>query len=648
MLSDNSTPLKALLSHLFKVGKKRDDCGQRELFDLLQTTIQQTLVAEADEYRIALKVITDIVSLSTTPDSLKVKLQKALDHLLSIPNVDSLDSGCLFLVDEENGKLNMVAHSNFSPEQINLCRNIDFGSCLCGLAMDMEHTYLFRPEIDENHINRLDDSKPHGHSIFKVKAMNSEKIIMVVNIIIRDRCKENPHSKLLVDSISMALSVLHTLHTNNERKQKRAIEDKLTGIPNRRLFIDRLEQVIYKSRRSKEAIAVMALGVDRFSRINDTMGRTGGDAVLKTLATRLAGVLRGGDTLAKADGDEFLLLCSIQNTSEIMHPLRRIQDAMAKPIQVDGRFLQVQLSIGISLFPDDGDQLLEKAMFALKSAKKKGGGEYQLFSKEAHLQNQNLLDLEHDLRNALNQGDLVAYYQPKIALSTMKIVGFEALVRWLDPADPGHMVAFPDQFIPLAEETGLILPLGQHILESACLDLKRWLDMGYENLHVAVNLSPRQFSDPKLVDVVVGSLQRTGLPPHCLELEITESQVMTDAQRAKEVLVSLKALGVKISLDDFGTGYSSLSHLQQFPFDRLKIDRSFITSLQSKPDKSNIVFAIINMARSLNLMVTAEGVETADQQCRLFEGGCDDVQGWLHGRAQPAEMIPRLLNKFNN
>ncbi|MBF0427342.1 MAG: bifunctional diguanylate cyclase/phosphodiesterase [Magnetococcales bacterium] len=647
MLGGARLPLQAFMHHLFEEGANQSHLDQRGLIDLLQTTISDILKNEVIESKMVLNATIDVIRLSSSTISLKEKLQLALEIILSVPSVFGLNQGCVFLVDEPNQKLRMVASKNFSDEQIGLCSTVEFGSCLCGRAIACDGPFMFVPERDDDHVFQTSKAMPHGHTLFKVKAMDSDQLLMLVNLFVADQCKEDPRTKFFVESMALALSVLHSLHVTNERLQKFNLEDPLTGLANRRIFQDRLDQAIRKAQRNNESAMVMALGVDRFSRINESMGRAVGDELLTTLATRLSNTLRAGDTVAKADGDEFLLLFSIQNVREIMPPVQRVQNVVAEPITLGGRELKINVSIGISLFPDDQDQLLEKAKFALKNAKEKGGGQYHLFSREAHEKTKFLINLEQDLRTAIDRGELMPYYQPKISLKNMRILGFEALMRWPDPANPSRMLAYPDHFIPLAEETGLILPLGRLVLETACIELKKWLDMGYSDLHIAVNLSARQFADPGLENDIIQVLKKTGLDPHYLELEITESHVMSDAKKARRILESLKSLGVKISLDDFGTGYSSLAHLQDFPFDRLKIDRSFIMNIPTRPTNANIITAILQLAHSLELMVTAEGVETEDQQQSLKEGGCDDVQGWLHSKAVPAAEVPALLERYN-
>ncbi|MBF0438786.1 MAG: EAL domain-containing protein [Magnetococcales bacterium] len=640
-------PLQAFMRHLFREGISQADLDQRGLIDLLHTTIQDILAVEVVESKMVLAAIIKVIRISSLQSSLEEKLQQALNDLLSLSSVHGQDKGCLFLVDEANRKLRMVAQKNLSDTLLGVCGLVDFGHCLCGRLMEMDQPFLFKPTIDQDHVIRTPDMKPHGHTLFKVKSLDSDQTLMLVNLYVNEQCDEDPRTKFFIEAMAMALSVLHSLHVAGERLQRQTLEDPLTGLANRRIFQDRLDQIVRKAKRSNESFMIMVLGVDRFGRINESMGWAQGDELLKVLAKRLSETLRAGDTVAKADGDEFLLLFSVQNVREIMPPVQRVQNALADPFFLGGRDINVTVSIGISLFPDDQDMLLEKAKFALKSAKEKGGGQFQLFSKEAHEKTRFLINLEQDLRLAIDRGELMPYYQPKISLRDMRILGFEALMRWPDPANPNRMLAYPDHFIPLAEETGLILPLGRLVLATACHDLKHWLDMGYQDLHIAVNLSARQFSDPDLESDIIQALNQANLDPRYLELEITESYVMADAKKARIILESLKSLGVKISLDDFGTGYSSLAHLQDFPFDRLKIDRSFIMNLPAKPTNANIIMAILQLARGLELLVTAEGVETEDQQQSLKEGGCDDVQGWLHSKAVPAREVPDLLKKYN-
>lgn len=642
-------PLQSLLQHLLREGANQNNTDQRAVIGLLETTIQEILAADAMDAARVLTAIIQVVRFALDPVPLEDKLQKALDSLMSVSDKER-DSGCLFLVDHDTHRLRRVAHTNIPRTVLEACNHLGDGQCLCGQAMTVDTTQTFIPThtgTHEHDITRPETMQPHGHTILNIKAMDSDRTLMVINLYANGHHTEEPRSKLFLDAMTMTFAVLHTLHTASEYMYKHAFKDPLTGLSNYRLLQNRLEQAVHKTRRSGEVFAVMSLGLDQFSRINDTMGRATGDLILKTLANKLVDVVRASDTVAKADGDEFLLLLFCRTIRELMPLVQKIKRVAVTPMRVDNQDIRISYSMGISLFPNDQEQLLEKSRFAMQHAKRQGRGQFQLFSNEAHNKTRQIMELEENLRTAIENGEIVVNYQAKISLATMRIIGFEALVRWPDPDNPGHAKAFPDQFIPLAEETGLILPLGRQVLATACQDLKMWLNMGYDRLGMAVNLSARQFSDAGLSGDIIKALKQSGLDPHFLELEITESYVMDDATKAKETLASLKTLGVKVSLDDFGTGYSSLSNLRRLPFDRLKIDRSFITELSTSRDDLGIVQAILQMARSLRLQVTAEGVETEEQQRTLQGVGCDEVQGWLHSKAISAEEVPALLEKYN-
>ncbi|MBF0341284.1 MAG: bifunctional diguanylate cyclase/phosphodiesterase [Magnetococcales bacterium] len=646
-LGSATLPLQALMDHLLRDGRRQEDPDVREAFTLLETTIREILNAQIDERKRVLDTLGGIISLALRDISLEEKLQKALEGLLAIPSVHGLDQGAIFLVDEPGRMLRLVAHCNLPDDQADLCQGVPFGVCLCGRAMEHEGRFFFKSTVDADHERHIDSMHPHGHTLFHVRDLQTGRPLLLVNLYVQHQCREDPRTHFLIDAMAMALSVLHTLHTSQAALRGYAFQDPVTGIANRRIFQDRLEQAKRKALRNREAFMVVALGIDRFRHINEFRGRQVGDQVLKLLAQRFREAMRVSDTVARADGDEFIFLIFIQNDREIMPPMQRIRNLVEEPLPLEGGELKINVSIGISLFPNDQDQLLEKAQFALKSAKAIGPGEFQIFSRTTHEKTLFLIRLEQDLRKAIANRELKPYYQPKIALSSMRIIGFEALVRWPDPTQSTGMKAFPDQFIPLAEETGLIIPLGEQMLIQACRDLKQWLDAGYADLHVAVNLAARQIALPTLLEIIRTTLEQTGLPPRHLELEITESQVMLDPVKAREVLQEIRAMGVQLALDDFGTGYSSLATLQNFPFDRLKIDRSFVMNLSSQPATLDMIHAIIQIARSMRLKVTAEGVENPEQQETLRDGDCDDVQGWLYSKALPAEEIPALLARFN-
>jgi diguanylate cyclase (GGDEF)-like protein/PAS domain S-box-containing protein len=425
-----------------------------------------------------------------------------------------------------------------------------------------------------------------------------------------------------------------------ERIRHMANHDALTGLPNRTLFQDRLTQAVARSKRGTSTAAVLCLDLDRFKNINDIRGNAVGDEMLRQVALRLANSVRGDDTVARLSGDEFAII-----QVGVAHPdgpailADRLVKVLAEPFEVAGHLITVSISIGISLFPGDGEddeELLRAADTALYRAKAAGRGTFRFFEAEMDVRLQERRRLERDLRQALANNQLDLHYQPLVDCDGVKVLGFEALARWTHPE---RGIISPADFIPLAEESGLIMPLGNWVLRRACRDAMTWPD----NTIVAVNLSPVQFRQSNVVSEILGVLAETGLPPHRLELEITEGVLIDDPERVLAILSDLKAAGVRLSLDDFGTGYSSLSYLQRFPFDKMKIDRSFIWEMEKNPDSMAIVRAVIALGRSLRITVTAEGVETAQQLMMLRAEQCDQAQGFLIGKPQPYADATALL-----
>ena len=421
-----------------------------------------------------------------------------------------------------------------------------------------------------------------------------------------------------------------------ERKQAEELarhladHDALTGLPNRRLLEDRLTQALALSYRNRKQTAVMFIDLDRFKMINDSLGHAVGDLLLQEVARRLVKLMRVGDTICRIGGDEFVIvLPEIKRSSDAANVAQKVIEELSAPVTIDARELHVTPSIGITVFPDDGrdaEALIGNADAAMYHAKEMGRANYQFFTDQMNLAASRRLTLENDLRRALHRGELAVYYQPVTELKAGCVAAHEALVRWQHPSK--GLVA-PKDFIQLAEETGLIVPIGAWVLREAC----RWATfIGTEHgLPVSVNLSARQFTDPKLVETVAQALRDTGLPARLLELEITESTAMQQTDLALATMTRLKALGVTISIDDFGTGYSSLAYLKRFPVDKLKIDRSFVADLPGDKDNKAIVAAIIALAHALNIRVVAEGVETEEQLEFLEACRCDFIQGYLSG-----------------
>lgn len=426
----------------------------------------------------------------------------------------------------------------------------------------------------------------------------------------------------------------------SEQIQHLAHHDPLTGLPNRILFRQRLEETLASPSPRRACTAVMCLDMDNFKIVNDALGHAVGDALLRALVTRLRPELREFDIIARLGGDEFaVVLPGLRDAQAASLSAQRLIDAVRAPFLVDGHTVSVGLSIGIAVAPADHDtseQLLRQADMALYEAKRNGRSRYEYFRPDMDETARKRRSIEMDLREAIAGQQLELYYQPITDMSHSTVTGYEALLRWQHPTQG---LIMPMDFIPIAEETGLIHDVGALALHQACREAMNWA----EHQTVAVNLSPIQFKSDQLVQTVRSALAESGLPPNRLELEITESVLLDETPGNLHILQSLKALGVRIALDDFGTGYSSLSYLRSFPFDKIKIDRSFIHDMQESRESLAIIRAITGMSRSLDIQITAEGVETAEQYARLREEGCSHFQGYLFGRPVPAEQRVREL-----
>ncbi|GAB6173189.1 hypothetical protein JCM15765_26670 [Paradesulfitobacterium aromaticivorans] len=423
--------------------------------------------------------------------------------------------------------------------------------------------------------------------------------------------------------------------------------DALTGLPNRILFNDRLTQSLAQAsrrKRKRQKVAVLSLDMDRFKLINDSLGHTIGDKILQATSLRLKGSLREGDTIARQGGDEFIILLpELSQEKDAVVVAQKILDVLAEPFTLDTHEVFITASIGISLYPADGDDsesLIKHADTAMNHAKTLGRNNYQFFTSALNIAANERLALENNLRKALEREEFILYYQPQICLNSGKIIGTEALLRWRRPN--GTLVA-PGQFIPTAEDTGLIVPLGEWVLRTACAQNKAWQAMGLPTQRLAVNLSARQFRQPNLVALVAKILRDTGLDARWLVLEITESIAMDDVKYTVEMLRELKKMGISLAIDDFGTGFSSLIYLKRFPIDTLKIDKAFIGDIGTEGEE--IVTSIILLAQTLRLNVIAEGVETAEQCAFLRQHRCDEMQGYLFSRPLPAVRFEQMLRE---
>lgn len=417
-----------------------------------------------------------------------------------------------------------------------------------------------------------------------------------------------------------------------------ATHDPLTGLPNRTLVLDRLEQALARLGRSGAPVSVLFVDLDRFKVVNDSLGHIAGDEALVHLAERLRAAVRQPDTVGRLAGDEFVVVCEDTDAREALAVADRVARARAEPLPLEAGETVVTASIGIAHGePGTGaEEMLRDSDVAMYRAKERGRSRIEIFDAAMRHRMLDRLEMERALRAAMHNGELCLHYQPIVCLDDGRVVAAEALLRWYHPA---RGMVGPAEFIPVAEESGLILPLGRWVLGQACTQLAVWRAAGRPGLRVTVNLSARQFGDPDLVGVVAGALRASGLPGEALWLEITESVLMEEAEATAETLRALKALGVHLSVDDFGTGYSSLSYLKRFPVDALKIDRSFVDGLASDPEDEAIVTAVISLAQALNLEVVAEGVEEPAQLRKLHRLGCDAVQGYLFGPPRPPEHL---------
>jgi diguanylate cyclase (GGDEF)-like protein len=431
----------------------------------------------------------------------------------------------------------------------------------------------------------------------------------------------------------------------NEQLVELALHDTLTKLPNRILLQDRLEQALEKAERKQLRFAVMFLDLDGFKAVNDAYGHHIGDQLLVEIAQRIRGTLRSRDTVARIGGDEFIIVLELEDMADAVHVADTLIGAVDRPVMVAGHRLQVTTSVGVAMYPEDGrtpHALLTNADAAMYHAKSSGSNAYSFFEASMNANAQEQLQMLHDLRTALARREFVLHYQPKFRAPSGPVIGAEALLRWQHPT---LGMRSPDVIIPLAEKAGLMVPIGEWVLDEACRQLRVWLDAGHPTWTMAVNLSPVQFAHIGLVEMVAETLARHGVPATNLVLEVTEATAMRDVEVSLAVLNRLAALGVAISIDDFGTGYSSLMYLKRLPATELKIDRGFVQQLAHDNEDAAIVSAIVALGQKLNLNIVAEGVETTEQQEFLTDLGCDSLQGFLLGKPTAGENFLTMVGE---
>jgi diguanylate cyclase (GGDEF)-like protein len=446
------------------------------------------------------------------------------------------------------------------------------------------------------------------------------------------------HSQLLKEKRAYKEQLETLLQQRTAEVDWLAYYDTITQLPNRTLFEDRLTQAVAIAKATGQSLGVLFISLDQFKKVNDSLGHGPGDVLLREFAERLKSCIGKSDTVARFGSDEFALLrTQIDGTKDVIETIGSLSQVLKFAFDLPGHELFATASVGISLFPMDGEDsqtLLKNAGAALYKAKRSGGANYQFFTSDMHELATKRLALESHLRRAIQNEEFLIHYQPRVSVDSLAITGVEALVRWQHPT---LGLISPSEFIPLAEDTGLIVPIGEWVLRTACLQGRRWRDQGFAPIQIAVNISARQFHDQDLAQTVIMILEETGLSPKCLELELTESSIMQDAEFAAGMLNRLKNMGINISIDDFGTGFSSLASLKRLPIDALKIDQSFVTEATIDPDDAALVMAIITLAHNLRLKVIAEGVETEDQLRFLQLLRCDEIQGDLFSKPLTAQ-----------
>ena len=451
------------------------------------------------------------------------------------------------------------------------------------------------------------------------------------------------NTEIIIGTV-IALKDITELKKKDEILYNMEYYDSLTGLPNKSLFSDRLNMALAQARRNKEMCAVIILDLDNFKTINDTLGHSVGDVLLKQVAQKIKSILREVDTVARIGGDEFIILQpQIKKISDATRIADRILEKFQHPWVLKGKEYYITASMGIGIYPNDGQDgqtIFKNADTALNRAKELGRNNYQLYAESMNAKVMQKLDMESNLRRAIEREEFVLFYQPQIDMRNGKIVGMEALLRWYRPE---YGLVPPMEFISLAEESGLIVPIGEWVIKTVFRQSKKWIDSGIGPQLIAVNLSARQFQQHDLVELIERFRREAELRPELIELEITESTAMRDLEFTIDILNQLREIGIRISLDDFGIGYSSLNYLRQLPINTLKIDKSFVQEITTNSNAEAIANTVIDLAHKMNLTVVAEGVETKEQLCFLKNEGCDRAQGYFFSKPLPASEIEKML-----
>ncbi|MBF0587531.1 MAG: EAL domain-containing protein [Magnetococcales bacterium] len=617
-----------------------------QMVDQLRKEVESREAAERrtrHDYQARL-AISRMLEKSLDPMPLPELLEGILEEIFGVPWLGMLPRGAIFLQPQGARELELAAYCGFSDAQLKQSAHMEPGWTLARRAMrEARPLYTASEEILLESVRHRSDPEAH----YCLPILVEKQPVGVIHLQLPSGYEIQEGEAEFLGAVGATVAGLIKRKGLEQQLKFQAEFDELTQLPNRVLFKDRLAQAIEFASRSKREVVVMFIDLDRFKQINDTMGHEAGDELLQEAARRIQICLRKYDTVARLGGDEFtVILPEMTHVCYVEFVARRILEEVGKPYRLKAGEGVVSGSIGVTVYPQDGDNLedlLKNADSAMYQAKEAGRSTFRFYTPEMNARVVARLEMEKALRAAIDEDQLRLYYQPKVDLESGRMTGMEALVRWVQP--DGAIIS-PGAFIPLAEESGLVIPMGRWVLKTACVQTMQWMNDGIAPLRVAVNISPRQFQESDdLVRLVAETLEDTGLPPEYLELEITESMVMEDVDRAIETMELLRAMGLYISVDDFGTGYSSLGSLKKFPIQFLKIDRSFIKDLSDDPNDAAIVSAIISMAHTLQLEVIAEGVESAEQLAFLKQLACNELQGYLFSPPVPAGQFPALLEK---
>lgn len=594
-------------------------------------------------------LINRILTISLEDAPLEETLERTLDCLLSAPFLSVKRKGGIWLV-EEPETLALKAQTGFNESMLSLCGRLPFGKCLCGRAA-LSRKIEYAARVDERHENRYEGIAPHGH--YCVPMIHRGKTLGVTTLYLEEDHPMDEREVEFLASVADIVSGVIERRGAEKTIREMAYYDPLTGLPNRRMLLDMLNRMIASSRWKSRFSAIIFLDLDRFKIINDTFGHAFGDGVLSAVAQRLKGCLFDGDVVARVGpdsvarigGDEFtVLLHEIGKPEDVVNVIKKIYSALGAPLFIEGRETYVSASMGVSIYPYDGqraEELLANADTAMYKAKEDGGCTYRIYRPVMNEKAYKFFNTENLMRKGLERDEFFLHYQPQVTIKTGRIEGVEALARWRS-MESG--LISPEEFIPVAEETGLIIGLGERILRMACLRCRKLHEAGRPVI-MAVNISSRQFKQADFVQLVMRILEETGLPPRYLELELTESIIMENSEESIERMRELKSAGIRFSIDDFGTGFSSLSYLKRMPIDMLKIDRSFVQGITQSQDDASIAIAIIRLAHSLKLEVIAEGVETFEQFKFLKYLDCDRMQGYYFSKPVPEDEFMVLFEK---